>query len=96
MTASPVLLVADDDPVVRDFLAEVLVREGYQVRAVSGGEECVRVAETEAFDLALVDLRMPDLDGIDVLKRLATLQPGVPVLPRRELRRPGPGDAGHL
>jgi two-component system response regulator AtoC len=80
MTASPVLLVADDDPVVRDFLAEVLVREGYQVRAVSGGEECVRVAETEAFDLALVDLRMPDLDGIDVLKRLATLQPGVPVL----------------
>jgi DNA-binding NtrC family response regulator len=75
-----VLLVADDDPVVRDFLAEVLVREGYQVRAVSGGEECVQAAETESFDLALVDLRMPDLDGIDVLKRLATLQPGVPVL----------------
>ncbi len=80
MTASAVLLVADDDPVVRDFLAEVLVREGYQVRAVSGGEECVQVAATEPFDLALVDLRMPDLDGIDVLKRLATLQPGVPVL----------------
>jgi DNA-binding NtrC family response regulator len=80
MTPSAVLLVADDDPVVRDFLAEVLVREGYQVRAVGGGEECVRVAETEPFDLALVDLRMPDLDGIEVVKRLATLQPGVPVL----------------
>jgi two-component system, NtrC family, response regulator AtoC len=80
MTPCPVLLVADDDPVVRDFLAEVLVREGYQVRAVSGGAECVQLAETEPFDLALVDLRMPDLDGIDVLKRLATLQPGLPVL----------------
>ena len=80
MTASPVLLVADDDPVVRDFLAEVLVRKGYQVRAVGGGEECVQAAAAEAFDLALVDLRMPDLDGIDVLKRLATLQPGMPVL----------------
>ena len=80
MTASAALLVADDDPVVRDFLAEVLVREGYQVRAVGGGEECVHVAASEAFDLALVDLRMPDLDGIDVLKRLATLQPGMPVL----------------
>jgi DNA-binding NtrC family response regulator len=80
VTTAPVLLVADDDPVVRDFLAEVLRREGYQVRAVSGGEECVRLAATEAFDLALVDLRMPDLGGVDVLKRLATLQPGVPVL----------------
>jgi two-component system response regulator AtoC len=80
VTTAPVLLVADDDPVVRDFLAEVLRREGYQVRAVSGGEECVRLAATEPFDLALVDLRMPDLGGVDVLKRLATLQPGVPVL----------------
>ncbi len=80
MTTTPVLLVADDDPVVRDLLAEVLRREGYHVRAVSGGEECVHCAETESFDLALVDLRMPDLGGIDVLKRLATLQPGVPVL----------------
>ena len=50
------------------------------MRAVSGGEECVHFAETEPFDLALVDLRMPDLGGIDVLRRLATLQPGVPVL----------------
>jgi two-component system, NtrC family, response regulator AtoC len=80
VTTTPVLLVADDDPVVRDLLAEVLRREGYHVRAVSGGEECVHCAETESFDLALVDLRMPDLGGIDVLKRLATLQPGVPVL----------------
>jgi two-component system response regulator AtoC len=80
VTAQPVLLVADDDPVVRDFLAEVLVREGYRVRTAGGGEECVQLAGTEPFDLALVDLRMPDLDGIDVLKRLAVVQPGVPVL----------------
>ncbi|MBI4608730.1 MAG: sigma-54-dependent Fis family transcriptional regulator [Candidatus Rokubacteria bacterium] len=80
MTAPPTLLIADDDPVARDLLAEVLTREGYRVRAASGGEECLRLAEAEPFDLALVDLRMPDLDGLSVLQRLASIQPRVPVL----------------
>ncbi|HEV8310373.1 MAG TPA: sigma-54 dependent transcriptional regulator [Methylomirabilota bacterium] len=80
MTAPPALLVADDDPVARDLLVEVLTREGYRVRAAAGGEECLRLAQAEPFDLALVDLRMPDLDGLAVLKRLAAIQPGVPVL----------------
>ncbi len=80
MTTSPVLLVADDDPVARDLLVEVLTREGYRVRAAAGGHECVRIAETEPVDLALVDLRMADLDGLGVLARLTALQPPVPVL----------------
>jgi DNA-binding NtrC family response regulator len=74
------LLIADDDPVARDLLAEVLRHEGYRVRAAAGGEECVRLAEAEPFDLALVDLRMPDLDGVRVLQRLATIQRELPVL----------------
>jgi DNA-binding NtrC family response regulator len=77
---TPSLLVADDDPVARDLLAEVLRHEGYRVRVAAGGEECLRLAEAEPFDLALVDLRMPDLDGVRVLQGLAAIQPGVPVL----------------
>ena len=80
MTTVATLLVADDDPVARDLLAEVLRREGYLVHVAGGGEECVRLAEAEPIDLALVDLRMPDLDGLAVVKRLAVLRPGVPVL----------------
>ncbi|HXG02941.1 MAG TPA: sigma-54 dependent transcriptional regulator [Candidatus Binatia bacterium] len=80
MSAPPVLLVADDDAVARDLLVEVLTREGYQVRAAEGGEACVRIAEAEPIDLALVDLRMADLDGLGVLARLSTLRPPVPVL----------------
>ncbi len=80
MTTGVSILVADDDPVARDLLAEVLSREGYRVVVAGGGEECIRLAESKAFDLALVDLRMPDLDGLDVLKRLGSIQPGVPVL----------------
>jgi two-component system response regulator AtoC len=74
------LLVADDDRVAGELVAEVLGREGYRVRLVTGGEACVRLAEAEPVDLALVDLRMPDLDGLTVLKRLADIQPDLPVV----------------
>src|SRR3989442_10028143 len=77
---SPVLLVADDDEVARELLAEALGREGYRVRLAAGGEECLRLAAAQPFDMALVDLRMPDLDGLSVLKRLATIQPDLPVV----------------
>jgi len=77
---SPVLLVADDDEVARELLAEALGREGYRVRLAAGGEECLRLAAAEHFDMALVDLRMPDLDGLGVLKRLAKIQPDLPVV----------------
>jgi DNA-binding NtrC family response regulator len=74
------VLIADDDPVARDLLAEVLLREGYRVHCAAGGQECLRLAEAVPLDLALVDLRMPDLDGLAVLARLAAVQPGVPVV----------------
>ena len=80
MSAAPALLVADDDQVARELLAEVLGREGYRVRIAGGGEECLRLAETEPFDMALVDLRMPDVDGLAVLKGLGAVQPGLPVV----------------
>jgi DNA-binding NtrC family response regulator len=58
----------------------VLSREHYRVRTAAGGAECIRLAETEPFDLALVDLRMPDVDGLDVVRRLTALRPPVPVV----------------
>src|SRR5262249_3173965 len=59
---------------------EVLAREGHRVTAACGGNECATLAEAQPFDLALVDLRMPDLDGLEVLRRLGTLRPPVPVI----------------
>ena len=80
MTSPPVLLIADDDPVALALLAEVLTGEGYVVRAAAGGGECLRLAEHEPVDLAIVDLRMPDVDGLEVVRRLGSLQPGIPVV----------------
>ena len=80
MTPPPAILVADDDQVARDLLAEALGAEGYRVRVAGGGEECVRLAEAEPFDIALVDLRMPGLDGLSVLRKLAVMQPDLSVV----------------
>jgi two-component system response regulator AtoC len=74
------ILVADDDPVARDLLAEVLAKEGYQVRAAAGGRECLELARAGPVDLALLDLRMPDLDGLEVLRQLQVLHPDAPAL----------------
>jgi len=80
VSLAPLILVADDDQVARELLAEALGREGYRVRVAASGEECLRMAEAEVFDLALVDLRMPGLDGLAVLKGLAPIQPDLPVV----------------
>jgi DNA-binding NtrC family response regulator len=80
MSAAPHLLIADDDPVALALLAEVLTSERYDVRAAAGGAQCLELAEQEPFDLAIVDLRMPGTDGLDVVRRLGAMQPGVPVI----------------
>ena len=80
MSAHPSLLVADDDEVARELLGEALGREGYRVAMVASGEECLRRAQAEPFDMALVDLRMPGMGGLGVLRRLATIQPDLPVV----------------
>src|SRR5262245_63135448 len=78
--STPVVLVADDDAVARDLLVEVLEREGYRVRAAGGGAEAIELAEHELFDVAVVDLRMPDADGLAVLERLVAREPAPAVL----------------
>jgi len=79
MMSAASILVADDDAVARELLVEVLTREGYRVRAAAGGAEAIRFAESEVFDVALIDLRMPDVDGLGVLARIRQLDPAPPV-----------------
>jgi len=66
----PLVLVADDNGVVRDLIAFRLERSGYRVVAASDGEEALRIAREEVPDLAILDVMMPNLTGVEVTERL--------------------------
>jgi two-component system response regulator PilR (NtrC family) len=69
------ILVADDEQSMREFLEIMFKKEGYHVSLASNGEEVLKLAEKEIFDLVLLDIRMPRLDGISVLKKLKAISP---------------------
>jgi len=64
------ILVIDDEPIVRISCERVLSSEGYEVKSVSSGKEGFELLEKESFDLVLLDLKMPDMDGVEVLKKI--------------------------
>jgi class 3 adenylate cyclase len=64
------ILVVDDDRENRELLARRLMRDGHRVRMAAGGAEALSLVQTEAVDLILLDVMMPDLDGPSVLARL--------------------------
>lgn len=74
------ILVADDEKSMREFLDIMLKKEGYKVTLASNGEEVMKLIEKDIFDLALLDIRMPRLDGISVLKKIKTVSPETVVI----------------
>jgi len=64
------VLVVDDDGGVRESMARTLRAAGYTVQTASSGEEGFDLARGDAFDVILSDMRMPDLSGLDILKKL--------------------------
>ncbi len=74
------ILVVDDDMSVRTTFSSVLRQEGYRVTAVKNGYEAIKAIDKESFDLALVDLRMPGMDGIEVLEKIKTRRPQTRVI----------------
>src|ERR687887_72845 len=66
------ILVADDDASIRSALVDLLRCEGYDTLEAKSGNEVLRIVPGEEPDLLLMDLRMPDQDGIQIMRRLAT------------------------
>jgi len=69
------ILVADDEQSMREFLDIMLKKEGYKVSLASNGEEVAKIVENDLFDLVLLDIRMPKLDGISTLRKIKTSTP---------------------
>ena len=74
------ILVIDDEAIVRTSCERTLVPEGYDVRLASSGREGIEILGREAFSLVLLDLKMPDMDGIEVLNKIKTTWPGTKVV----------------
>ena len=74
------ILVVDDDQGMREFLEILLTREGYKVSSATGGKEAIGLCKRNKFDLAITDLKMPRVDGIDVLKSIKEISPETMVI----------------
>jgi DNA-binding NtrC family response regulator len=69
------ILVVDDDTGVRKTLSSILSEEGYSVETVENGKQAIRASDKSHFDVALIDTRLPDMDGTELLHRLLKKQP---------------------
>ena len=69
------ILVIDDDPVILEGITKILKTNSYEVIAAPNGESGIKQLESNSFDLVLTDLMMPDVDGLEVLERVATKSP---------------------
>ena len=76
----PRILVIDDEAPIRDSLKMTLEYEGYDVIGAATGQEGLALAEREAPDLVLLDVKMPGMDGIEVLERLRNMNDSLPVV----------------
>jgi DNA-binding NtrC family response regulator len=74
------ILVVDDEDIVRTSCSRTLSPEGYEVRLAKNGVEGLKMASEERFDLVLTDLKMPDMDGIEVLRIIREKWPETAVI----------------
>jgi DNA-binding response OmpR family regulator len=76
----PRILVVEDDSAVREFLHDELSEASFSVTAVKNGVDAIVTASEQPFDLVLLDMLMPGLDGIQTLKVLRKVAPGMPII----------------
>ena len=74
------ILVVEDDDTLRELLAEVLRGWGYQAVVVPSGARAVELLETQLFEVAVVDIHLPEMDGVELLRHLKRHDPSIEVL----------------
>lgn len=69
------VLVVDDDAAIRRTLSRILEKEGYLVEAVESGGKAIEVSNERFFNVVLIDIRLPDMEGIELLEKLKRTEP---------------------
>ncbi len=90
----PRALIVDDDDPIRMMLATIVEQQGFEVDTAKGGAEAIQKIDQEVYDVVLLDLMMPHVDGYDVLQHMRTAKPELlrstivaTAVPEREVRR---------
>lgn len=75
------VLVVDDEPTIVELVKLRLMKEGYEVETATNGEHALEIAKNQKFDLAILDIMMPDMDGYELLKHIRQdLNLGFPIM----------------
>lgn len=74
------ILIVDDEAMMRDLLSKILGREGFSTLSAESGERALEVMSAESIDLIITDIKMPKMDGFQLLKRLKEDYPDVGVI----------------
>ena len=74
------ILVADDEMSIRLLYSEELKEEGYEVYMASNGREALEMVEKLPLDLVILDIKMPEMDGIEALRQIKEKRPNLPVI----------------
>ena len=74
------ILVVDDEPLVRRSLSEFLTLEGYTVSSAASGKEALELLKNYTADIIITDIKMPEIDGIQLLRRIKKENADIPVI----------------
>ncbi len=70
LTETATILVVDDEENAREGLSKILSKEGYLVETAADGKEAIDIAKRQSFDLVITDMKMPLMDGFEVLREI--------------------------
>ncbi|MBU1044887.1 MAG: response regulator [Candidatus Omnitrophica bacterium] len=71
------VLVVDDEPVLRETVKRILFDEGFNVFVAADGKSAIEVAKNQDLDAALLDIKLPDINGVEVFERIKVLRPNL-------------------
>ena len=80
MSTAQHILVVDDDPMLRDLLVKTLEAIGHMAVAAENGLQALSLLQQQTFSIVISDIKMPEMDGVELLRRIRSAHPGLPVL----------------
>ncbi|MGB9597127.1 MAG: sigma-54-dependent transcriptional regulator, partial [Candidatus Poribacteria bacterium] len=74
------ILIADDDPIIRNILSDFLQKDNHRIVTAESGEKAIKLAQDTIFDVAIIDVKMDDINGIEVLEFIKNTTPDTEVI----------------